>query len=127
MLADRLQRLTVSLVAAHSLVLGAALMLAPARVLALAGWPYDGPRFFPAQSGVLLLILGLGYLAGLRLRPFAWFLVVSKGIAAVFLAVAFFAGHAPPLALLQAALDGLMGLAVALLLRRAGGVTGRAA
>lgn len=111
--ADGVRRLVVAAVAAHSLLLGAALLVVPSRLLALARWPHDGPVFFPAQSGVFLVILGLGYAAGLRLRPFAWFLVVSKAIAVVFLAGAFVAGQAPRIVLLQAALDGLMGLAVA--------------
>jgi len=115
---DRLRRLIVAAVAAHSLTLGAAMLAAPARVLALVRWPHDGSLFFPAQSGVFLLILGLGYLAGMKSRPFAWFLVLSKAVAVLFLVGAAVAGEAPRIVLLQAAGDGLMGLAVALILWR---------
>ncbi len=110
---DRLLRPIVLLVAAHSLVLGAALLARPRAVLALAGWPPEGPIFFPAQAGAFLVILGLGYLAGLRLRAFAWFLVLSKAVAVAFLAAALLARLAPPVVLPAAVLDGLMGLATA--------------
>jgi hypothetical protein len=80
----------------------------------MAGWEYDGPTFFPAQSGVFLLILGGSYLAAIWHRPFAWLLVASKAAAVVFLLAEYALGNGPTMLLLPAAaLDGLMGLAVA--------------
>ncbi|MBI5155392.1 hypothetical protein HZA57_09160, partial [Candidatus Poribacteria bacterium] len=58
---EHLLRLTVALVAAHSIVLGTAMLLFPRWVLALSGWRYDGPVFFPSQSGIFLLILAGAY------------------------------------------------------------------
>ena len=109
----QIRRLFVALVALHSLVLGAAMLLSPAWTLARSGWVYDGPMFFPAQSGIFLLIFAGAYVVGIWRRPFAWFLVATKAVAVVFLLVAQGLGQAPATAFLAAILDGLMGLAVA--------------
>jgi hypothetical protein len=111
--ARRLERLVIAAVALHSLVLGTALLARPARTLQLVGWQYEGPSFFPAQSGLFLLILGGAYLAAIWHRQFAWFLVGSKAAAFVFLLAEYATGNGPVMLLPAALLDGLMGLAVA--------------
>lgn len=112
--ARRIEVFVISMVALHSLVLGMAMLVAPIRTLGLAGWQYDGSAFFPAQSGLFLLLLGGAYLAGVRFRPFAWFLVVSKGTAVLFLVAEVFLLQDRPILLLAALLDALMGTAVAI-------------
>jgi len=76
-----LKRLSIIIVGMHSLVLGVGMLFAPIRFLSLAGWPYppaDDP-FFASQSGVFLIILGVAYLAALRLFAGAPFQVMLLG------------------------------------------------
>lgn len=90
------------------------MLVMPLWALDLVGWGYEGPRFFPAQAGVFLLLLGCGYFIGIWLRPFAWFLVGSKATAVVFLLSESLYNDIPARLLLSAALlDGLMGAGVA--------------
>ena len=101
-------------VALHSFVLGTIMLVNPTGALRFAGWEYEGPRFFPAQSGIFLLILGGAYLAGAWKRPFAWFLVASKAAAVIFLVGEALLGGAPRICLLAALGDAAMGAAVAI-------------
>lgn len=103
----------VAAVAAHSLVLGIAMLLQPLATLTLTGWDYRGPAFFPAQSGIFLLVLGGAYVVGVWRVSFAWLLVASKAAAVVFLVTAYSLGAVPNIALLAALLDGVMGIGVA--------------
>ena len=102
----------------HSLVLGALILVAPRAVLEVVHWPEIGPVFFPAQSGLFLVILGGMYLAGIWHRPYAWAVVGSKGAAVVFLGVTTAMGLAPAIVGWQALVDGAMGLVVLVLLLR---------
>jgi len=108
----RVKTAVVGLVAAHSIVLGLAMLFRPAETMRLCGWDYEGPTFFPSQSGVFLLLLGMAYAIGARQRAFAKFLVASKAVAVAFLVSRYLDGVAPDAALLAAAGDGLMGAAV---------------
>lgn len=110
---SRIRKLLVGAVALHSIALGGAMYLQPAWTLSVTGWGYDGSQFFPAQSGVFLLLLGGACIVGIWQRPFAWFLVATKSAAVVFLLGEYFIRTAPGLALVAAVLDGLMGAAVA--------------
>jgi len=111
-----LRTLLVAAVALHSIVLGAAMLFFPTWTLATFGWEYDGPTFFPSQSGIFLLLLGVAYAGGIHHRPFAFFLVGSKTCAVIFLVVQYFANQRQGVVLAAAALDGMMGAAVALAL-----------
>lgn len=117
--ARRPLQLLVGAVAAHSLALGVCMLLVPKWTLGLVGWDLQGPAFFPAQSGLFLMLLGAAYARGVRERSFAWFLVASKGSAVVFLVGAVLLDSAPGIVLLTALLDGLMGAAVLAALLRA--------
>ena len=110
----------IGAVALHSLALGTSLLVSPRATLGLVGWTYEGGRFFPAQCGVFLVILGLGYVAAVRHRSYAWGLVVSKVVAVVFLVGEALWGGAPPILLVAAALDAAMAVAVGWLLLREG-------
>ncbi len=111
---DNLAKLAVGLTALHSLILGALLLAFPGAVLGLFGWQYDCSSFFPAQSGLFLVLLGGAYLAGLWYRPFVWFLVATKVAAVVFLVSEVITDNCPTIVLLQGVVDGLMGTAVTL-------------
>lgn len=77
------------------------------------GWDYAGPWFFPHQAGIFLIILSWAYFAGVWRTEFAWFLVASKTTAVIFLLAECAAGG-PPVLLVAAIFDGLMGAAVAI-------------
>ena len=108
-----LRKLIVGAVAAHSLILGAAMLLFPLWTLRLSGWHYEGNTFFPSQSGVFLFLLGGLYLAAVKHTPLGWFLVASKVTAVIFLITQSILIELPPMILLAAVLDGLMGVVVA--------------
>ena len=114
MIARRLNHIFIVLVALHSLFLGSAMLFWPLTTMKFFGWEYKGPLFYPAQTGIFLTILAGAYLAGLWYRPFAWFLVITKAIAVVFLLTEYYIVEVdPPRTILIAAfLDGLMGIAV---------------
>jgi hypothetical protein len=105
-------------VALHSIALGAAMLAAPFELMGLFGWEVGGSRFFPAQSGLFLLILGTIYAGAIGNRALVWTVVLSKAMAFVFLIGETLAGHCPPVVYLTAALDGAMGVVVFLLYRR---------
>lgn len=111
----KLEKIIIGAIAAHSLVLGAALLTRPEWTLALANWDYEGNLFFPAQSGVFLILFSGVYLEALHRRSFAWLLVVTKGVAFSFLLTSYWIGIAPPMSLVAASFDALMGLAVAVI------------
>ena len=104
-------------VALHSIVLGTIMLAAPAAFMALFGWELTGSPFFPAQSGLFLLILGTIYAGAITNRSLVWTVFLSKGMAFLFLVGEAMAGHCPQIVYLTAALDGAMGLAVFLLYR----------
>ena len=110
------RRITVGIVALHSFALGAAMLFAPTWTLRTFGWPYDGPTFFPSQSGILLLLLGLSYVGGIYHLPFVVFLIVSKACAVAFLVTQYFTNEEQGLILESAAGDAIMGLTVAVAL-----------
>jgi len=108
----------VVLVALHSVALGVCLLLFPLTTLGLVGWEFAGPRFWPSQAGLFLLILGVAYVAALRFRPFVWLVIGSKVSAFLFLRASVVWLDAPRLVAVLGCGDGLMGVAVAIALWR---------
>jgi hypothetical protein len=108
----------IAVVSVHSFVLGLAMIFCPLHIFAIFRWEHEGSVFFPAQAGVFLILLSGAYLAGTWIKPFAWFLVVSKAVAVTFLVSAWSIGLGPNLLLIAALLDGLMGAAVLLAISR---------
>ena len=115
----RLNQILIILVALHSFILGAVMLVLPMATMRFFGWEYQGPMFYPAQTGVFLILLAVAYVAGIWQSAFAWFLVLSKAVAVIFLlSEYFFVEVDPPRTLLLAALlDGAMGILVAIGLR----------
>jgi len=111
----KLLNLVILAVAAHSVTLGVCLLSFPNWTLRLVGWGYTGPVFWPSQSGLFLIILGVAYGAAVRFPPLVWLLVGSKASAFVFLMAHALWLDAPRLSVLLAVEDGLMGLVVAVL------------
>ena len=116
----RILPLVVLLVGLHSCVLGLLMLLLPRWTLGLMGYGQPGDLFFPSQSGIFLLILGVCYLLALREPALVAVIVVSKALAVAFLVahVAFLG--APPIIGAAAAGDAAM-LAAVLWARRRDG------
>lgn len=113
----RLEKIVISLVALHSLVLGSAMLFIPTYTLRFFQWQYQGDLFFPAQTGIFLILFAVIYLAALWRRSLIWYIVLTKAAAVVFLLGAYFilSDEAPRVILITALLDGLMGAALAAL------------
>jgi hypothetical protein len=116
MTARTFRRIAVGVIALHSVVLGAAMLFCPVWTLEMFGWKYNGPTFFPSQSGVLLLLLGISYMGGIYHLPFAFFLVLSKASAVAFLVTQYFTNEEEGLILESATIDAIMGLVVGIAL-----------
>ncbi|MBI3091525.1 MAG: hypothetical protein HYY96_12740 [Candidatus Tectomicrobia bacterium] len=112
-------RLVMGLVSLHSLVLGLLLYFFTAPVLQAFGFQQGPSLFYPRQSGVFLFILGIAYLLPAvdlrRFRAFAWFTVVSKLCAVLFLYGEVLVFRASRIVLLAGIGDTLMGLVILLL------------
>ncbi len=111
------KRLSILLIAGHSLIAGFALLFAPGDVLAFMRWPPVSDLFFVSQAGIFLVILGFAYLAALRHDVLVWLIVGSKLGAVMFLFGQGFLGRAPLQVMLAGAGDaglGLLALAAAL-------------
>ena len=116
--ADRPLHWLILLVGTHSCLLGVLMLGAPRTVLGILGFPASVPLFFPSQSGIFLLVLGLCYLRATTRPSYVFVILLSKALAVPFLVVhaVFFA--APPIIWAAAAGDALMLAAVGLLLYR---------
>lgn len=112
--AARVESWLVHLVALHSLIVGALLLVAPAWATHFGGWPAASPLFFPRQAGVFHFVVVIGYLneywryGGVRL------LVITKAIALLFLGGAWLLGESAWSVPFSALADGAMGVVVAL-------------
>ena len=114
----RIENLIVLFIGFHSLILGFAMVFEPIQTLKLFGWDYEGPMFFPTQTGVFLALFGILFLTFLRYRNLIWFIALSKSTAVLFLVSQKFVlgSDAPVTVLVAAILDGLMGASVAAIL-----------
>jgi hypothetical protein len=110
-------RSLIFVIGLHSSILGSVMLFVPNSVLPAFGFEQQRPPFFPAQSGLFLLILGVCYFASLRLPQLILVILVSKVSAVVFL-VTFGVILGVPLSIwLAAAGDGAMLAALILVLR----------
>ena len=116
--ATGLFRAWVWLVAAHSAVVGLALLVAPDLSARFAGFGQVTPPFFARQAGVFHLVLAVGYLFEQR-RGSAALLVVAKTTAFAFLTGSWLAGTPGWSVPFSGLSDGAMGLVAWWLWRRA--------
>jgi len=100
------------------------MLFAPALMLRLMGFRAPEPAFFPSQSGIFLLILGVCYLMALRDSGFVRVILLSKAFAVAFLLAHALFLSAPPMVGAAAAGDASMLAALVLALRRAARVRG---
>jgi hypothetical protein len=103
----------LALVALHSVVLGVTMLVWPLEVLSAFGWDFVETRFYPAQSGLFLLILGIVYAAAIRVRAYVPIVVLSKAFAVTFLVAEAWRGSCPTIVYLTAVVDAVMGILVA--------------
>lgn len=82
-------RVVLAVASMHSLALGLLLSLYPNPFLEFMGLSPHADIFYPQQSGLFLIILGIGYGIGASDLDLHWGLValaiISKGLAIVFL------------------------------------------
>lgn len=115
---DKLLQLLILLVGIHSCILGLAMLFATRLMIETLGFAGPLPLFFPSQSGIFMLILGLFYLRALAEPAFVWTILVSKALAVAFLLVHVLFLAAPPIIWAAGAGDAAMLIAVAFLVRR---------
>lgn len=83
--ADRLLQAVIALIGLHSCALGVVMLFAPRFMLRMFGFSLSIPIFFPSQSGIFLLILGVCYLVALIEPGFVKVILISKAFAVLFL------------------------------------------
>jgi hypothetical protein len=109
-------RLIILLISAHSFVLGIAMLFFSRSVTQSFGFGMNGGVFWQSQSGIFLIILAIAYYLAYRElergRILVNFLVISKGLAVLFLLTHYMFFGAPLGILFAAAGDGAMGLIV---------------
>jgi hypothetical protein len=115
---DRPFRLLILLVGIHSCILGVGMLFATGLMLRLLGFSTAVPLFFPSQSGIFMLILGILYLGALVEPAYVWTIIVSKAFAVAFLFVHVALLSAPPLIWAAGAGDAAMLIAVSVMLAR---------
>lgn len=123
MSAARQQSVVAGISCVYDLAIGLALLVATDRFAALFGVPVPEPRTFVTISGILLVCVGLGYLAPMRNpsqhRAYLWvFGPLLKGAGALIFVLEHVLYGAPASYLVFAATDGALALAtLAVLLR----------
>lgn len=100
----------------HSCILGLFMLLTPRLVLRVFGFP-EQSLFFPSQSGIFLLILGICYLWALVRPAFVDVILFSKALAVAFLVIHVGLLGAPPILWAAAGGDAGMLVAVAIIVR----------
>lgn len=106
------ERLLISLISLHSVIVGAMFMAAPQWTLRFAGWPGIDPVFFAYQAGVFHFVLAAAYLLEhYRYRGIS-VLMTAKVTAFVFLISATIIHPIPWAVWTSGVLDGLMALVV---------------
>jgi hypothetical protein len=109
----------VLLVSMHSLVLGMIMLLFPRSFPHIFGFPASSGIFWQSQSGIFLMVLGIVYFMAYReaerSRTLVKLLVLSKGLAVLFLLTHWLFLAAPDSIALAAVGDGVMGACVGVL------------
>lgn len=118
--ARRLLGTLVFLIALHSYGVGAALIAVPEWGARLGGWDGVHPTFFMRQAGVFHFLVATVYLAEWRRYGSVRFLLLAKATAVAFLGLVWILDGEPWVVPLSGLADGVMGVAVLVLARRAG-------
>ena len=103
-------------VAAHSILMGFALITQPSVLMEWSGFKSGYERFFPAQGGVFHLLMAVAYSLGAinsqKYHLLIVFSVMVKAAAMIFLLVYCFAVEFKWIILISGVTDGVMGAAI---------------
>ena len=109
-------------VAAHSILMGLALISQPAAVMEWLGFKSMYEHFFPAQGGVFHLLMAVAYsLGALDSQKYHFLIVFSiivKAVATTFLVIYCFTVEFKWIILISGISDGVMGTAIFIAFRR---------
>jgi len=112
------ERCLIYLIALHSIIIGAMLLLVPDWAMRFAGWEGISPLFFAHQAGVFHFVLAAGYVVEIRKCRAVHLLLIAKTTAFVFLLTAAVFGDTPWAVTFSGVLDGIMALVVLWVHRR---------
>jgi hypothetical protein len=119
---DKFLSAVLWVVAAHSILMGMALISQPATLMEWSGFKSGYERFFPAQGGVFHLLMAVAYWLGATNSQKYHFLIVFsvivKAVATLFLLIYCFAVEFKWILLVSGISDGVMGAAIFVALRR---------
>jgi hypothetical protein len=119
---DKVLSMVLWVVAAHSILMGLALISQPAILMKWSGFNAGYERFFPAQGGVFHLLMAFAYsLGAVNSEKFHFLIVFSvivKAVATVFLLIYCFAVEFNWVILVSGISDGVMGMAIFIAFRR---------
>ena len=109
-LTENHERLLITLISLHSIIVGAMFMLAPQWTMRFAGWQGIEPVFFAYQAGVFHIVLAIAYAIEQQRYRGVSILVTAKTIAFVFLMSATVIDPLPWAVWSSGIIDGLMAL-----------------
>jgi len=115
----RLEKWLVVLIALHSYAVGFFLLFLTEWGVAFGGWDNVTTLFFPRQAGIFHVVIATGYLIEYFRYRGVVLMVCAKFTAVVFLLAMMAVGDAPWAVPLSALGDGLMGVAVLWIHRKA--------
>ena len=108
--------LILTLIGAHSFLVGLCLIIQPVVLMRLAGFSDGYEHFFPAQGGIFHVVMAVCYvMAALELgkrRSMVVYSIIVKTVATIFLLTYYFAVDAKWVILFSGLGDGLMGVAI---------------
>ena len=111
-LTENHERLLVSLIALHSIMVGVMFLLAPQWTMRFAGWGGIEPVFFAYQAGIFHFVLAMAYMTEYLKYRGVFVLVAAKIIAFVFLITATLIDPLPWAVWTSGIIDGLMAAVV---------------
>jgi hypothetical protein len=119
---DKVLSAVLWVVAAHSILMGLALISQPAILMQWSGFKPGYEHFFPAQGGVFHLLMAVAYSLGAADSQKYHFLIVYsvivKAVATVFLLLYCFTAEFKWIILVSGIGDGVMGTAIFITFRR---------
>ncbi|MEE4271372.1 MAG: hypothetical protein V2I67_06850 [Thermoanaerobaculales bacterium] len=105
-------RILVTLISLHSIIVGLMFLIAPQWTMQFAGWRSIDPPFFAYQAGIFHFVLAVAYLLEYHRYRGISILIAAKCIAFVFLLTAAVIDPIPWAVWTSGILDGVMALVV---------------
>jgi len=106
------EKLLISLIALHSIIVGCMFLMAPDWTMTFAGWQSINPAFFAYQAGIFHVVLAVAYILEYRRYRGVSIVITAKSIAFVFLITATIIDPIPWAVWTSGILDGAMALIV---------------